>query len=99
MSDTIFLLSRSDTRHLKATNISFLISESISPSFLKMKMNTPSLLRKFASFLLSSINTHRSRKPKIMHEEASTQIIHPFAEAENKTLFLFVNVKQKTGKV
>jgi hypothetical protein len=27
--------------------------------------------------------------------EALTQITHPFAEAENKTLLLFVNVKQK----
>jgi hypothetical protein len=30
-----------------------------------------------------------------MHVEASTQITHPFAEAENKTLLLYVNVKQK----
>jgi hypothetical protein len=30
-----------------------------------------------------------------MHVEASTQITHPFAEAENKTLLLFVNVKQE----
>jgi hypothetical protein len=30
-----------------------------------------------------------------MHVEASTQITHPFAEAENKTLLLFVNVKQQ----
>jgi hypothetical protein len=27
--------------------------------------------------------------------EALTQITHPFAEAENKTLLLFVNVKQE----
>jgi hypothetical protein len=27
--------------------------------------------------------------------EASTQITHPFAEAENKTLLLYVNVKQE----
>jgi hypothetical protein len=39
---------------------------------------------------------HRSRKyRKTMHVEASTQIIHPFAEAENKTLLLFVIVKQE----
>jgi hypothetical protein len=30
-----------------------------------------------------------------MHVEASTQIPHPFAEAENKTMLLFVNVKQE----
>jgi hypothetical protein len=31
-----------------------------------------------------------------MHVEASTQITHPFAEAgNNKTLLLFVNVKQE----
>jgi hypothetical protein len=30
-----------------------------------------------------------------MHVEASTQITHPFAEGENKTLLLFVNVKQE----
>jgi hypothetical protein len=30
-----------------------------------------------------------------MHVEASTQITHSFAEAENKTLLLFVNVKQE----
>jgi hypothetical protein len=35
--------------------------------------------------------THRNKKfQKIMHVEASTQITHPFAEAENKTLLLFV---------
>jgi hypothetical protein len=46
MSDTIALLRRSDIRRLKATNISFPISESISPSFLNMKMSTPSLVSK-----------------------------------------------------
>jgi hypothetical protein len=30
-----------------------------------------------------------------MHVEESTQTTHPFAEAESKTLLLFVNVKQK----
>jgi hypothetical protein len=30
-----------------------------------------------------------------MHVEASTQTTHPFAGAENKTLLLFVNVKQE----
>jgi hypothetical protein len=30
-----------------------------------------------------------------MHVEGSTQITHPYAEAENKTLLLFVNVKQE----
>jgi hypothetical protein len=30
-----------------------------------------------------------------MHVEASTQITHSFAEAENKTFLLFVNVKQE----
>jgi hypothetical protein len=30
-----------------------------------------------------------------MYVEASTQINHPFAEAENKFLLLFVNVKQE----
>jgi hypothetical protein len=30
-----------------------------------------------------------------MHKEASTQIAHPFAKAENKTFLLFVNVKLK----
>jgi hypothetical protein len=30
-----------------------------------------------------------------MHVEATTQITHPFAEAELKTLLLFVNVKQE----
>jgi hypothetical protein len=30
-----------------------------------------------------------------MHVEISTQITHPFAEAENKTLLLFGIVKQK----
>jgi hypothetical protein len=30
-----------------------------------------------------------------MHVEASTQTTHPFAEAENKTILLFVNAKQK----
>jgi hypothetical protein len=40
------------------------------------------------------ILTHRYRKyRKIMHVQSSTQITHPFAEAENKTLLLFVNVK------
>jgi hypothetical protein len=29
-----------------------------------------------------------------MHVEASTKTTNPFAEAENQTLFLFVNVKQ-----
>jgi hypothetical protein len=39
---------------------------------------------------------HRSRKYRIiMHIEASTQTAHPFAEAENKTFLLFVNVKLK----
>jgi hypothetical protein len=99
---------RSDIRRLKATNISFpiseSISESISPSFLEMKMNTPSLVSKFALFLLSSKNTyllphflwenkkthtHRRRKHrKIMHVEASTQITHPLPK--------FVNVKQES---
>jgi hypothetical protein len=38
----------------------------------------------------------RSRKYlKIMHVDASTQITQPFAEAENKTLLLFVNIKQE----
>jgi hypothetical protein len=32
---------------------------------------------------------------KIMHVEESTQITHPFAEAENKILLFFVNVKQE----
>jgi hypothetical protein len=32
---------------------------------------------------------------KIMHLETSTQFAHPFAEAENKTHLLFVNVKLK----
>jgi hypothetical protein len=40
--------------------------------------------------------THKNRKyRKIIHVEASTQIIHPFAKAENKTLLLFVSLKQK----
>jgi hypothetical protein len=30
-----------------------------------------------------------------MHVEESKQITHPFAEAERKTLLLFVNVKHK----
>jgi hypothetical protein len=30
-----------------------------------------------------------------MHTEASTQITHPFAEAENRTLLLFVKVEQE----
>jgi hypothetical protein len=30
-----------------------------------------------------------------MHVEASTQNCHPFAEAESKTLLLFVNVIQE----
>jgi hypothetical protein len=76
-----------------------------------MKMSTPSLVSKFASFLPSSINTyllphflwenkkihtHKSRKyRKVIHIEASTQITHPFAEAENKTLMLFLNDKQE----
>jgi hypothetical protein len=71
-------------------------------------MNTTFLESKFATFLLSSINTYllpqflfenkkistrSSRKyQKIMHVEASTQITHPFAEAENKTILLSVNV-------
>jgi hypothetical protein len=33
---------------------------------------------------IKKIHSHRSRKyRKIMHAEASTQITHPFAEAEN----------------
>jgi hypothetical protein len=49
-----------------------------------------------APSLLIKILTHRSRKyQKIMHMEASTQISLPFAEAENKTLLLFLNVKQE----
>jgi hypothetical protein len=30
-----------------------------------------------------------------MYVEASTQIIHPFAEAENEFVLLFVNVKHE----
>jgi hypothetical protein len=30
-----------------------------------------------------------------MQVEASTQITHPFAKLENKTLLFFVNVKQE----
>jgi hypothetical protein len=30
-----------------------------------------------------------------MHVEASTQISHPFAKAENKTILFYVNVKQE----
>jgi hypothetical protein len=30
-----------------------------------------------------------------MHVEVSTQITHPFAEAENKTILLSINVKQE----
>jgi hypothetical protein len=30
-----------------------------------------------------------------MHAGASTQMTHPFAEAENKTFLLFVNEKQE----
>jgi hypothetical protein len=30
-----------------------------------------------------------------MHVEESTQTTHPFAEAESKTVLLFVDVKQK----
>jgi hypothetical protein len=44
------------------------------------------------------IRKDRSKKyRKIM--QASTQITHPFAEVENKTLLLFVNVKQKQVKI
>jgi hypothetical protein len=67
MSDIIYLLRRSDIRRLKATNISFSISESISPSFLETKMNTPSFLSKFASFLLSYIyHKYISAPPLLM---------------------------------
>jgi hypothetical protein len=49
----------------------------------------PSLLKRRA-------NIRRSRKyRRIMHVKASTQITQPLAEAENKTLLLFVNVKQE----
>jgi hypothetical protein len=45
-------------------------------------------IRKFA-------HTDGENTIKKMHVEESTQITHPFAEAECKTLLLFVNVKQK----
>jgi hypothetical protein len=36
-----------------------------------------------------AVSTHRNRKyQKIMHVEASTQITHPFAEAEKKNSFV-----------
>jgi hypothetical protein len=41
------------------------------------------------------IHTKKQKIPKITHVEASTQITQPFAEAENQTLLLFVNVKQE----
>jgi hypothetical protein len=43
--------------------------------------------------VISSVAIEQYRKK--MHVEASTQITHPFVEAENKTLLLFVNVKQE----
>jgi hypothetical protein len=47
-------------------------------------------------FLRDNANIRRSRKyRRIMLVKASTQITQPFAEAENKTLLLFVNVKQE----
>jgi hypothetical protein len=53
---------------------------------INVALSVPSLLK----------STYRSRKyRKIMHVEVSTQITHPFAEAEDKTLLLFVNVKQE----
>jgi hypothetical protein len=56
------------------------------------------ILYKCAPSLLTikKIRTHRSKKyRKIKHVRGPTQITHPVAEAEHKTLLLFVNIKQE----
>jgi tRNA(Leu) C34 or U34 (ribose-2'-O)-methylase TrmL len=68
-----------------------LLADDCTTIYINVTLSAPLLfnekIKKFAN---------RSRKYwKILHVEASTQITHSFAEAENKTFLLFVNVKQE----